>query len=350
MRLEAPHFWYGEAANPIARLLSPAASAYALASRLRSRFASAYVSRLPVFCAGNFTVGGAGKTPTAIALAALLKEAGRKPAFLTRGYRGEERGPHVVDPMSDTAFRVGDEALLLADHAPAIVSRDRAEGARVIEALGPDCIIMDDGFQNPTLHKDFCLVVVDAGAGFGNGRSFPAGPLRAPLARQLPFASAILVLGDQQRQRHALAARFAGLPVFEGFLRPAPDAPSLRGQRFVAFCGIGRPAKFYETLEAAGGRIVERVNFPDHHCFTDSDADRLLGLASAKGARLITTEKDAVRLTGARGSLATLKEVSLTLPVALAFEDGDEGRLAQKLADVLSTARQRAAAIPGGAR
>jgi tetraacyldisaccharide 4'-kinase len=251
--------------------------------------------------------------------------------------------------MSDTAFRVGDEALLLAAHAPTIVSRDRAEGARAIEALGPDCIIMDDGFQNPTLHKDFCLIVLDAGAGFGNGRSFPAGPLRAPLARQLPFASAILVLGGHQRQRHALAARFAGLPVFKGFLRPVPGAFSLRGQNFVAFCGIGRPAKFYETLEATGGRIIEQVSFPDHHRFTENDADRLLSLAAAKGARLITTEKDAVRLTGEKGSPATLKEVSLTLPVALAFEDGDEGHLAQKLVDVLSAAR-RHSAMPGGAR
>jgi tetraacyldisaccharide 4'-kinase len=326
-------------------LLSPLASAYGFAALLRSRLASAYVSRLPVFCAGNFTVGGAGKTPTAIALAALLKDAARAPAFLTRGYRGEEPGPHIVNPMRDDAVRVGDEALLLADHAPTIVSRGRAEGARLIEMLGPNCIIMDDGFQNPALHKDFSLVVVDAGAGFGNGRCFPAGPLRAPLRRQLPLASAILVLGSDPGQRHALAARFAGLPVFKGYLLPSESAPSLRGQRLIAYCGIGRPAKFFETLEGAGAILAGRVNFPDHHRFSESDAERLLGLAASKHARLITTEKDAARLNGASGKLAALKERSLALPVALAFESGDETRLAQMLAATLRAARPRSPSI-----
>ena len=156
-----------------------------------------YRSKLPVVCIGNFTLGGAGKTPVALKLASLLRERGRKPAFLTRGYGGWERGPHIVDLALDDAGRVGDEPLLLATAAPVAVCRDRPAGARLLESLAADVIVMDDGFQNPTIRKDFSLIVIDGGAGIGSGQVFPLGPLRAPLPFQAAMAGAVLILGRQ---------------------------------------------------------------------------------------------------------------------------------------------------------
>lgn len=343
MRLEPPRWWYGGKRAPV--LLLPAAYAYDVATELRFRLTRPQVSPLPVFCVGNFTMGGAGKTPTAIALAHMLAEVGRKPAFLTRGYGGSESGPLPVKP-DHGAEEVGDEALLLARHFPTVVSRKRPEGARLIEEMGCDCIVMDDGFQNPSLHKDFCLAVVDGGAGFGNGRVFPAGPLRGALRRQLPRANAILILGGSVPRRTALAARFAGLPVLRGDLRPAPAVSSLAGQRVIAYCGIGRPQKFFETMKETGAVLVKGVRFPDHHPFTEKEAARLLSLASRKRAALVTTEKDFARLAGKEGRLRELRDKSFAIPVALAL-DGNEGmRLEDLLRDAIRKAKSRSGQQP----
>ncbi|MBI4723881.1 MAG: tetraacyldisaccharide 4'-kinase, partial [Rhodomicrobium sp.] len=214
MRLEPPSWWYGGRIPLAAWGLLPISAIYGAIVQRRFRKASPYRSKLPVICVGNFTMGGAGKTPVALKLASLLHDLGRKPGFLTRGYGGRERGPHMVDGARDNAARVGDEPLLLAEAATTVVSRDRPGGARLLETLGPDTIIMDDGFQNPSLKKDFSLIVIDAGSGIGSGRVFPLGPLRAPLAFQAGMADAILLLGRgaggeaQERVRQSLRGSY----------------------------------------------------------------------------------------------------------------------------------------------
>ena len=195
LRLEPPSWWYSGRIPPAAWGLLPVSALYGAAVQKRFRDAKPYRGKLPVICVGNFTMGGAGKTPVALKLAALLRERGIRPGFLTRGYGGRERGPYLVNAASDGAARVGDEPLLLAEAAPTVVSRDRPAGARLLETLAVDAIVMDDGFQNPSLAKDFSLIVIDAAAGLGSGRVFPLGPLRAPLAFQAGMADAILLLG-----------------------------------------------------------------------------------------------------------------------------------------------------------
>jgi tetraacyldisaccharide 4'-kinase len=341
MRLEPPSWWYERQIPLIAWGLSPVAAIYGAAVKRRFRTASPYQSRLPVICVGNFTIGGAGKTPVALKLAGLLRDAGRNPGFLTRGYGGAERGPCPVDAASDDAARVGDEPLLLAAAAPTVVSRDRPAGARLLESIGVDVIVMDDGFQNPSLKKDFSLIVIDGGAGIGSGRVFPLGPLRAPLGFQAGMADAILILKGQAYSEEATAGlqeeilkargcakatcQDGRIDVFEAYIVPAvPDG--MRGQPAVAFCGIGRPAKFFATLQEAGIAAVKTYPFPDHHPFSEAEARALIAEAKALGAALLTTEKDRVRLAGQTGARRELYLASQALPIIVQFEEDCEAR------------------------
>lgn len=318
MRLEPPAWWYGK--GRVAPLvLAPLGRLYGAAVQTRFAFAKPYRPRLPVICIGNFTLGGAGKTPAAIAIAALLREMGLKPAFLTRGYGGSLAGPHWVDARRDAVLAVGDEPLLLARHASTVVARDRPAGARLIEASQADVIVMDDGFQNPSLAKDLSLIAVDGGAGLGNGAVFPAGPLRAPLAFQLARADAILLIGDGSNRTAQQVCQASQCPVIAAAIRPKGDTAWLRGAPVIAFSGIGRPQKFFDTLAAAGAEIVAAAGFPDHYVFKPHDALRLLAQAGQAAARLVTTEKDWVRIGADAPPLSELRARAQALAVELSI-------------------------------
>lgn len=248
----------------------------------------------PVLCIGNFTLGGAGKTPTALRVAEILKDLGARPAFLSRGYGGRSKGPLIVDPERYDAEDVGDEPLLLARQAPTVVARDRPEGARLCIESGATIVVMDDGLQNPSLRKDLALAVVDAGAGIGNGQTFPAGPLRMPLHRQWPHIGGIVLIGEgAPGEATAREAEYRGLPVYRAHLSPL--ARDLAGKAVLAFAGIGRPEKFFSTLREIGADIVAERTFPDHHRYGRTEIAKLHSDARALGAILVTTEKDIVR-------------------------------------------------------
>lgn len=321
--LRAPQFWWRKP-GAAATLLAPAAACYG-AVAVRRLAKRGYRSALPVICIGNPTLGGAGKTPAAMLVARLLEQSGKKPFFLTRGYGGALRGPVAVDPLSHDANGVGDEALLLARTAPAIVAGDRAAGAKLAEKMGATVLVMDDGFQNPSLEKDLSILVVDGARGLGNGKVFPAGPLRAPLAPQLSRAQAMIVIGDgEQGDAAAAHARQANIPVLRARLNPDPAvAASLKGKRVLAFAGIGNPEKFFETLGTTGADIAARKSFPDHHRYSADDAAHLLAQARADNLLPVTTEKDLARMTGDT-ALDALRAAAQTLPVTLVFDDETE--------------------------
>jgi tetraacyldisaccharide 4'-kinase len=316
----APAFWYRPRLSPTAALLSPAAVAWGAIAGRRMRRPPVHRAGVPVLCVGNFTVGGEGKTPTALAIAEIVRAEGLTPGFLTRGFGGREKGPVLVD-SADPADRVGDEALLLARHAVTALSHDRPPGARLLEAAGAEAIVMDDGFQNPALGKDFSLVVADAATGLGNGRVVPAGPLRAPLRIQLRQTDALVIIGEgAARPALVRVAARAGLRVFRAGLVPL-DGERWLGERVLAFAGIGRPEKFFAALERAGAKLAGRVAFPDHHVWTENEARTLLGHVAGGSIRLVTTEKDLARLAGATGALAELRSRSEAFPVRLEFEE-----------------------------
>lgn len=329
--MREPSFW--RRGGGIAGLLAPAGWIYGAVADLRLRREGVRAS-VPVLCVGNLTQGGTGKTPTALTLAKLLLARSLRPFFLTRGYGGQEAGPLVVQ-AGHTAREVGDEALILARLATTVVARDRAAGAAAAVAAGAGVIIMDDGFQNPALEKDFSLIVVDGDRGVGNGRVFPAGPLRASLEAQLARAHGLLVVGNVSANTRQLVghARAAGMPVLTGQLVPDPAAvAALRGKKVLAYAGIGNPLKFFGTLSSSGIVVSQMRSFDDHHPYSAAEAAELVATASADRLTLVTTEKDIARMRGDE-KLAALAKASSVLPVTMAFDD--EAALRRDVVDVL---------------
>jgi tetraacyldisaccharide 4'-kinase len=323
--MREPRFWWGEP-GIVSALLSPFGALYGSAAASRMRRAGQRAG-VPVICIGNFTLGGTGKTPAAIAVAELLKREGRKPALLTRGYGGSVSGPAAVDPQRHTAADVGDEALLLAQATPTIVSADRVAGAQAAEAQRADVIVMDDGLQNPSLAKDLTIALVDARRGIGNGNVFPAGPLRAPLDAQMERCNAVLVVGDGSKaEAIATKAQQRGLRVFRGALQPDEAAiGALSARPVVAFAGIGDPEKFFATLRAAGVDVKATRAFPDHHRFTAEEGGDLIMQAEHDGLRLVTTAKDHARITG-EAALSALAERAYVLPVTMQVKETEAWR------------------------
>jgi tetraacyldisaccharide 4'-kinase len=322
--MREPAFWQRKASLGAA-LLAPVAALYgAVAARRMARQGAS--AGVPLLCVGNFTLGGTGKTPAAMLLAGMLAERGERVVCLSRGYGGSLAGPKLIE-AGDSAARIGDEPLLLARIAPTVVARDRVAGARLARTQGATAIVMDDGLQNASLAKDFTVAVVDGRRGIGNGRVFPAGPLRASLAAQLEAADALLLVGEEAGASDVVAAAKArGLPVLHGQLVPdARAVKSLQGRKVLAFAGIGDPEKFFATAAAAGLVVAQRKAFPDHHRFTAAEVAGLIDDAERSDLTLLTTEKDRARMTGdpAAAPLAARAQV---LPVTMAVREADDLR------------------------
>ncbi|MCH4026715.1 MAG: tetraacyldisaccharide 4'-kinase [Acetobacter fabarum] len=292
VRLTPPAFW----GNPQARfwptLLAPLAWGVAGIARSRMRRPGRQAP-VPVLCCGNVSVGGVGKTTVVIDLVQRLSARGRNPHVLTRGYGGREANGIRVNPARHTARQVGDEPLLLAEYCPVWVGGDRSVTARHAVQAGADCLIMDDGFQNPSLQKTFSLLVVDGAVGFGNGRVLPAGPLRERVGDAMARADALLVIGADQT---GAVEHTAVLPVLWADLEQCAIPPSVVHRPCVAFAGIGRPEKFFKGLQGVGLSLARALPYPDHYAYKRRDIERLLALANRLDAQLVTTPKDAMRL------------------------------------------------------
>jgi tetraacyldisaccharide 4'-kinase len=322
--MRAPAFWWQTKRHPAAAILGPAATLYGAFTGRRMMLEGLELP-VPVLCIGNFVVGGAGKTPAALALGKKLIAAGKNIYFLTRGYRSaaEHRPPQRVDRARHRAEEVGDEALLLARVAPTIVSADRVAAAQLALNEGAEILIADDGLQNPSLHYGLRLAVVDGETGAGNGFCLPAGPLRAPLAVQLDLIDAVVVAGDgEPGMAIAEQARALDKPVGHAALFvDEAIAKKLAGQKVYAFAGIARPSKFYATLSALGAEIVGTQSFPDHHPYRPSEIGHLQRSAQRQDAMLITTEKDFMRFAGRNDVFDPQLPSPLAVPVALRFSD-----------------------------
>lgn len=292
--MRAPEFWSNNSggARWLSRVLAPVGFVYGRTVKWKAANANSYRPKAKVICVGNLTAGGSGKTPVCLAIAKRLSAHHLRVVILSRGYGGKARGPVFVHPQTDLATDVGDEALMEAASARVIVAKDRRAGAELADIEETDVIIMDDGHQNFALTKDLSLVVVDAEAGFGNGRALPAGPLREPVTQGLSRADAVVLVGN-------------GSPDLGKYRRPVvrahlePRGGALRGRRVVAFAGIGRPEKFFASLHEIGAEVISETAFPDHHVYSASEIARLKAKARGVQADPVTTEKDYVRLTPA---------------------------------------------------
>ena len=315
--MRAPGFWGGEGGGLWPALLSPAAAIYAAATARRLA-RPGWRAPVPVVCCGNATAGGAGKTTVALDIGKRLARRSVNAHFLLRGYGGRLKGPLLVDPERHDSQAVGDEALLLAAERPAWISADRGAGGQAAVAGGAQCIVMDDGLQNPGLVQDLALLVVDGTYGFGNGRIIPSGPLREPVANAAARCRAAVLIGDDET--NVLAQLPPRLPVLRARLKPGPEAALLAGQPVYAFCGIANPRKFFATLQEAGAVLAGRMAFADHDPGDDGDMTDLLAEAESLRALPVTTRKDFVRIPPAYRSRVTVVSVTLEWEDTAAIE------------------------------
>jgi tetraacyldisaccharide 4'-kinase len=317
---EAPPFWWTKP-DWRAQALWPISFIYGRISGYRMAHAKRASVAVPVICIGNFTVGGAGKTPTALTIARAAKEKGLKPGFLSRGYGGLIDVTTVVDPAHHLSTAVGDEPLLLAREAMTVISRRRVEGAQRLVKEGVNLIIMDDGFQSARLELDYALVVIDTMRGLGNGHIVPGGPVRAPIARQLHYASALLKVGGGEAADAIVrkAAR-AGKPFFAASLKVLGQK-DLAGRKVLAFAGIADPEKFYRTVQSLGAEIAVKRSFGDHEHLSDDEVVDMLDTSARLGLEIVTTSKDMVRLQGRGGRAADLARTARVIEVEMAFAD-----------------------------
>lgn len=320
--MRTPNFWYDQNKSALATLLMPFSTIYRAASVLCSSSVTPWHSLIPVLCVGNVVAGGAGKTPVAISLGRRLIERGTAVHYLTRGYGGSLPGPARIDIENHTSKQTGDEALLLARTAPTWVARNRKDGILAATMAGAGTVIMDDGFQNPSVQKTASIIVVDGAFGFGNGRLIPAGPLREPIAAALERADAVaLIGGDKTGVLDKINSIDANKPLLHANIEPGPEADQLKGAKVMAFAGIGLPQKFFTFLEDLGCDVAATQSFADHHAYTAADMTRLQKQAEACGARLVTTEKDAVRIPAdARSGIAVLS-IKVTWQDEFAVDD-----------------------------
>lgn len=306
--MREPKFWY-RAPGWQSALLAPLESIYAALTYRRVAQQPQYTAQVPVICIGNINAGGAGKTPTAIAIALHLQNRGHIVHIVSRGYGGSLSGPVLVKENTHSADQTGDEPLLLSAFAPTWVAKDRALGVQAAEEAGATAILLDDGFQNPTVAKAISIVVVDATRGFGNKRVIPAGPLREPIAAGLRRADVVLTIGKGE------VDGLEEKPVAKGHLVPLQTGMTWTGLRVLAFAGIGNPSKFFTTLREMGVEIIKSEPLDDHQPLTPALMRRLETEAKAQVAQLVTTEKDAVRLPD------DFRSKVLTVPIRLEIED-----------------------------
>ncbi len=335
-----PSFWYTPslAGRIFSWILIPFGCLYATAGKLRAMVTVPYKPSIPVICIGNLTAGGSGKTPSAIAIMDLVIQSklAKSPCFLTRGYGGEIVSPTLINPDTHNTVQTGDEAQLLAQHAPVIISANRKSGAKLAEKSGCDLIIMDDGLQNPSLKKDLCLTIINAKKGYGTARLFPAGPLRETIKSGTKKTDAFVIIGNDdyiKNFENSMPAVMKNKPLLRASYVAAKNHGITDTKNYVAFTGIAHPDNFRTTIEELGGHIVSFHPYPDHYYYDTVDLDLFEQTAQNNAAQIITTEKDFVKLP------KSFKEQSSVIVLKMDLAWKDKKQLSSLIKDKISAAQ-----------
>ena len=312
--MKAPQFWY-EPNTWKAKFLYPLGYFYNLLTLLRGKLAKPQSYSCLTICIGNLNVGGTGKTPTTIALAQHFLKKGLQVHVVSRGYKGKFQGTFLVDPQKHKSDEVGDEPLLMSEFTSVWVSNKRKNGIAAAENAGAQIVLLDDGFQDPSFHKDFSLIVVDGEKGFGNKKCMPAGPLRENIVQGFKRADALVIVGQRIYKFDTFPTH---LKIIHSTLKPIETGMNWKEGKYLAFAGIADPSKFFKTLRSLGANLIDCVALSDHQNLDGQVLKRLERKANLAHAQLVTTEKDAVRLS------KTFRKKVLSLPVRIEFDDKNE--------------------------
>ncbi len=322
--LKAPKFWYLKKDTYLSSSLFPLSLLFRLGTKLRSLFSKEKQSELPIICIGNIVVGGAGKTPVSLKIGQMLIEAGYSPHFVSKGYAGLEKNNTLIESWHSPK-KVGDESILLAEVAPTWVGVDRNRSFNLAKDKGADCIVMDDGFQNPTIKKDFSIIVINGEQEFGNKRVIPSGPLRESINRGLTRTNLIIVIGKISNEiKEKIPSH---IPIIYSSFAINNENKTFKGQKILAFAGIAYPEKFFNSLRDQGAKLVKEIIYPDHHIYDENDLLNLAEIANKTQSILVTTKKDFVRIPKSYRSLVN------TLEGKIEFED--ENLLLEILSNVV---------------
>ena len=315
MPIKTPHFWTELSWQSV--ILFPVSYIWRFGHYAQQKILNTKETEIPVICVGNLTVGGSGKTPVVITLCRFLSGIGKSTSILTRGFGGKEKGPIFVSTNLHQSLDVGDEPLMMAHSLDVCVSRNRPLGANhILDKKKYDCIVMDDGLQNPTLKKDLNIAVFDGKFGIGNGFLLPAGPMRQKLEVGIQNIDLVIFNGKDET---GLGQKIPPhIPIFTGELQPDEEiVEKMKNRRVYGFAGIGNPSRFFKTLNNIGADLVGEAHFADHHPYTNADLTQLYEEAMQSGAELVTTQKDWMRLP------TDWRDRVLTVPVRIHFSADD---------------------------
>lgn len=290
MQLKTPKFWHDNSFLPY--LLLPFSLIFLISSIIKKLLTKKTTDNIKIICIGNIVIGGAGKTPTAIAVGQMLKEKGVKFLYVSKGYKGsyKEKIYKILSENEDPVL-CGDEALLLAKIAPVYLSKKRKYAIEEAIKDGYELVILDDGMQDYSIKKDLTYLVIDGNYGTGNNLLFPAGPCREIFVNALNRSDKVIIVGDKKAEIINLIPEEKIIAAYSEV-----EKEYITHEKFIAFSGIARPEKFYRTVINNGGILLKTIDFPDHYMYKDTDIEKMIYLKNKYNVSLLTTEKDYVRL------------------------------------------------------
>ena len=310
--LKAPKFWYKNKDTYLSNTLYPLSLIFRLGTKIRNIISIQKSANLPIICIGNIVVGGAGKTPVALKIGKMLKKGGYNPHFVSKGYGGFEKNNTLIQSWHSPKS-VGDESLLLSEVSPTWIGLDRNESFKLAKNKGADCIIMDDGFQNPTLQKDYSIIVINSEQGFGNKRVMPSGPLRESITRGISRTNLVITIGEINEEVKSKIPN--NIPIIKSEFKINNEQKIFKGKKITAFAGIAFPEKFFNSLRNQRAKVIKEITYPDHHIFEENDLLSLAEIANKNQSILVTTKKDYIRIPKSYRSLVN------TLDGEIEFED-----------------------------
>ena len=296
MKIIEPKFWWTDKPSILIKLISlPFGISLKTLIFLRNKLFKKIFLPKPVICVGNFVVGGQGKTPFVRHLRSVLESKDRRTVVISKGYGGKMKSSKIIN-KTDSTIDYGDEALIHAKDGLTVVSKNRVDAIKVLDKNHFDFVILDDGLQDPSIHKDLNIVIIDTSKGTGNNLLIPFGPMRESLDSALIKTDIIILINsiDQNHQSISNVLNlWKGIVInadYETYIDEGID------DEIIAFSGVSNPEKFTHGLKNMGAIVNKHFIFSDHENISEEDAKEIFEYSKFKNLRIVTTEKDLIKL------------------------------------------------------